>query len=112
MDTSRSGSVDREAHLAELQHPAPRGERPAVLAARSHMTRQAMNQLIRSLETMGYLERRAAPGETTRRVWLTPLGERAVATIRRTIEALEDDWVSRVGEQRFAELKQTLRQLQ
>src|SRR5579862_4029585 len=45
-------------HIAVLQYPGPDGVRPGKLAERAGMSKQAMNQLLRSLEGMGYLVRR------------------------------------------------------
>ena len=54
----------RAEHLAVLQHPGPDGQRPSTLAARSGMSRQAINHLISHLERAGYLER--SPTRRTR----------------------------------------------
>jgi MarR family. len=43
--------------MAVLQHPGPDGQRPSALAARSGMSRQAINHLVSHLERAGYLER-------------------------------------------------------
>ena len=51
----------RVAHMAVLQFPGPDGVRPGVLAERAGMSKQAVNQLLRSLEGLGYLTRSAAP---------------------------------------------------
>jgi DNA-binding MarR family transcriptional regulator len=46
-----------------MQYPGPDGVRPGVLAERAGMSKQAMNQLLRSLEGYGYVERTDAPDE-------------------------------------------------
>src|SRR6185437_15633790 len=51
----------RAEHLAVLQHPGPDGQRPSTLAARSGMSRQAINHLISHLEQGGYVERYTDP---------------------------------------------------
>ena len=53
----------RVPHMAVLQFPGPDGVRPGVLAERAGMSKQAMNQLLRSLEGLGYIVRSDAPGE-------------------------------------------------
>src|SRR3954447_22453600 len=58
----------RVAHMAVLQFPGPDGVRPGLLAERAGMSKQAMNQLLRSLEGLGYLVRSDAPGEGRARV--------------------------------------------
>ena len=45
----------RVLHMAVLQFPGPDGVRPGVLAERAGMSKQAINQLLRSLEALGYL---------------------------------------------------------
>lgn len=100
------------AHLNVLQHPAPRGVAPKELAARAGMSKQAMNQLIGSMERLDYLERRDDPGRPGGRlVWLTERGEAAVTLIAETIVGLETEWAKRVGSRRFEEMKATLRRL-
>src|SRR3974390_3909340 len=44
-------------HIAVLQFPGPDGVRPGTLAERAGMSKQAMNQLLRSLEGLGYIVR-------------------------------------------------------
>ena len=45
----------RVPHMAVLQFPGPDGVRPSTLAERAGMSKQAMNQLLPSLEAAGYL---------------------------------------------------------
>ena len=51
-------------HMAVLQYPGPDGVRPGTLAERAAMSKQAMNQLLRSLEDLGYLTRAKAQAWT------------------------------------------------
>src|SRR3954447_11567284 len=53
----------RVPHMAVLQFPGPDGVRPGTLAERAGMSKQAMNQLLRSLEDLGYIVRSDAPEE-------------------------------------------------
>ena len=55
----------RVPHMAVLQFPGPDGVRPGLLAERAGMSKQAMNQLLRSLERLGYLVRSDAPRRTS-----------------------------------------------
>src|SRR5678810_14154 len=55
-------------HMAVLQFPGPDGVRPSMLAERAGMSKQAMNQLLLSLETAGYIERSAAEDDGRTRV--------------------------------------------
>src|SRR3974390_572092 len=58
----------RVPHMAVLQYPGPDGGRPGLLAERAGMSKQAMNQLLKSLEGLGYLGRSAAPDEGRARI--------------------------------------------
>src|SRR6516162_8791394 len=58
----------REPHMAVLQFPGPDGVRPGTLAERAGMSKQAMNQLLRSLEGLGYITRSDAPEEGRARI--------------------------------------------
>src|SRR4030095_5323562 len=53
----------RVPHMAVLQYPGPDGVRPGMLAERAGMSKQAMNQLLRSLEALGYVARSDHPDE-------------------------------------------------
>src|SRR5512142_3327330 len=70
----------RVPHMAVLQFPGPNGVRPGVLAERAGMSKQAMNQLLKSLEALGYLTRSDAPDEgRARLVRLTRRGRAVYA---------------------------------
>ena len=58
----------RVPHMAVLQFPGPDGVRPGTLAERAGMSKQAMNQLLRSLEDLGYIVRSDAPNEGRARI--------------------------------------------
>src|SRR3974377_1104450 len=58
----------RVPHMAVLQFPGPDGVRPGTLAERAGMSKQAMNQLLRSLEDLGYIMRSDAPEESRGRI--------------------------------------------
>jgi DNA-binding MarR family transcriptional regulator len=99
------------AHLNVLQHPGPDATRPSELAARTRMTRQALNYLLGQMEQLGYLERRAAPGDSTRRVYLTERGHSAMRTIRELVADVETRWEERLGPEEFADLRRLLTEL-
>src|SRR5437764_14079948 len=70
-------------HMAVLQYPGPDGVRPSVLAERAGMSKQAMNQLLLSLERLGYIRRQGAPeGGRARVVQLTERGHADCALMR------------------------------
>lgn len=103
------------AHLMVLQYPGPDGERPSTLARRAGMSKQAMNQLLSSLEQLGYIERVQDERDgRARAVRVTRRGARAIATIRGIVAELEREWAETLGVARFAEFKsilETLRQM-
>ncbi len=99
----------RMPHMAVLQYPGPDGVRPGVLAERAGISKQAMNQLLRSLETLGYIVRSGAPGGSRRRVVrLTRRGRAAYAKIHDILRDIEHEWRTELGPERFAQLKDLL----
>src|ERR1043165_6221282 len=56
------------AHMVVLQFRGPDGVRPGVLAQRAGMSKQAINQLLGTLEELGYLTRTAPPQEGSARI--------------------------------------------
>lgn len=100
------------AHMNLLLYPGPQGARPSELAARRGMSKQAANYLLGQLEGLGYLERRPDTGDgRAKRITLTDRGERAARTIRDAVSEVERDWQARLGQDRFAELKELLLEL-
>src|SRR5205085_3603498 len=96
-------------HLNLLLYPGPQGARPSELAARRGMSKQAVNYLLGELERLGYLERHADPADRrSKRVALTPRGERAAYTIRDAVRGIEQDWENQLGQKRFAQLHSLL----
>jgi DNA-binding MarR family transcriptional regulator len=100
------------AHLTVFQWPGPHDVRPLDLAARTRMSKQAMNHLLGQLEKLGYLARRVDPDDQRyTRVDLTPRGEAAIRAIREIILEVEAEWEARVGPKHFAQLKRVLAKL-
>jgi len=96
-------------HIAVLQFPGPDEVGPATLAERAGMSKQAMNQLLGSLEGFGYIVRTDASGEGGRRiVRFTQRGHAAFAKIIDTLRDIEREWSSELGPERFAQLKALL----
>jgi len=99
----------RVPHMAVLQFPGPDGVRPGVLAERAGMSKQAMNQLLKSLERLGYLVRSDAPGRGRARiVRLTKRGRAVYAAMVDILRDIEREWSAELGAKRFAELKALL----
>ena len=99
----------RVPHMAVLQYPGPDGVRPGVLAERAGMSKQAMNQLLRSLEGLGYIVRSDAPDEGRARIiHFTKRGRAAYARIYDILGDIEREWSAELGTARFAQLKELL----
>lgn len=99
----------RVPHMAVLQFPGPDGVRPGVLAERAAMSKQALNQLLRSLEDLGYITRADAPDEGRARVVrFTRRGRAAYAKIHDILRGIERQWSAELGANDFAQLKQLL----
>jgi DNA-binding MarR family transcriptional regulator len=99
----------RVPHMAVLQFPGPDGVRPGSLAGRAGMSKQAMNQLLRSLEGIGYLARSDAPDEGRARiVRLTKRGRAAYAKVHEILRDIEREWSAELGPKQFIQLKELL----
>src|SRR3954468_2576832 len=109
-DLNAAGFDDlRLPHIAVLQFPGPDGVRPSTLAERAGISKQAMNQLLKSLEALGYLVRSDAPDEGRARiVRVTARGRAAYAKIHDILRDVERDWSAELGPVGFAELKRLL----
>jgi DNA-binding MarR family transcriptional regulator len=99
----------RVPHMAVLQFPGPDGVRPGTLAERAGMSKQAMNQLLRSLEGLGYIVRTDAPDEGRARIIrLTKRGRAAYSKIHEILGEVEREWSAELGPNRFDQLKELL----
>ena len=96
-------------HMAVLQFPGPDGVRPGTLAERAGISKQAMNQLLQSLEAAGYIERSAARDDgRTRVVRFTKRGRAAYSKISDILHDVEREWATELGARQFADLKTLL----
>lgn len=92
-----------------LQYPGPDGYRPSELAERAGMSKQAMNQLLRSLERLGYIRRRDAEKDRRARiVRFTRRGHAAWAKIHEILAEIETEWRATLGDKEFDRLKKVL----
>ena len=97
--------------LGVFLYPGPDGRRPIDLARQCNMTRQAMNYVLAGLERRGYIERHAGGTEAARVVRMTAKAWEIVAQIRGCLAAVEQEWTSYLGAQRFKVLRETLHDL-
>lgn len=98
------------AHVYIFQTPGPDGARPTELAARTNMTKQAMNHHLAYLEAHGYLARVAAEDGDGRGkvVRLTARGRRVERLMRESAARIEEEWESRIGVRTMAALRKAL----
>jgi DNA-binding MarR family transcriptional regulator len=100
------------AHLNVMQYPGPENLRPSQLAARTGMSKQALNYLLGQLEQLGYLTREDdEEDQRSKRIHLTPRGRAAVAAIREIVREVEAEWQQALGPEQFAQLRDLLTQL-
>jgi DNA-binding MarR family transcriptional regulator len=93
-------------HIVVFQFPGADGVRPRGLAERAGISKQAINQLLRSLERSGYVVRSdASEGGNARVIRFTERGHAAYAKIVDILREIEGEWSAELGPERFAELK-------
>ena len=109
-DLNAAGYDDlRLPHIAVLQFPGPDGVRPGTLAERAGMSKQAMNQLLRSLEGLGYIVRSDVPDEGRARIIrFTKRGHAAYSKVHDILRNIEREWSAQLGHKDFAQLKELL----
>jgi DNA-binding MarR family transcriptional regulator len=96
-------------HIAVLQFPGPDGVRPGTLAERAGMSKQAMNQLLGSLEGFGYIVRSdAKDAGSARMIRFTKRGRAAYSKMVDVLRDIEREWSTELGPARFAQLKELL----
>ena len=107
------GCADFDAsYLTVFQYPGPQGQRPAELAGRLRISKQALNHLLGQLERRGYLTREADPADgRSKRIRLTARGTKAGLVIREAVTEMEDAWGQQLGTERFAQLRALLQEL-
>jgi len=96
-------------HIAVFLFPGPDGVRPGTLAERAGISKQAMNQLLRSLEGLGYIVRYDSAHEGRARIIrLTKRGWAVYSKIHDILRVIEREWSTELGPRRFAQLKEAL----
>jgi DNA-binding MarR family transcriptional regulator len=88
------------------------GRHASSLASDIGVTRQAVAQVVATLERDGYVQRVTDPGDARAKlVCLTPRGRAALRAIRTSSRATEEAWRQQLGDSRFAEFRATLLEL-
>lgn len=102
----------RPAHFVVFQHLHPDGSRITELAEQAQITKQSMGALVNYVEACGYVER--VPDPRDGRAKIVRLTERGWAldnAAREIMRQTENEWAEKLGGERWAELKQTLKAL-
>jgi DNA-binding MarR family transcriptional regulator len=90
----------------------PKGTRPGELARRAGITPQGMAELVRYLESRGYVERLPDPHDRRGRiVRLTRRGTQAAAAAADAFTAIEAAWRKRLGAKSMNQLRHMLAEL-
>lgn len=97
-----------QTELGVFMYPGPNGRRPSDLARQCNMTRQAMNYVLASLESRGYLVRRRQAGAGSTVLQMTTQGEEMFTLMRVCVAAVEEEWRAHLGDARFDALRASL----
>jgi DNA-binding MarR family transcriptional regulator len=100
------------AHVLLFRWPPIDGLRPSELATHNQLSRQSINDLLSDLEKRGYLER--TPDPTDGRARIVRLKERGwdlTQVLSDMSFATESEWARAIGDERFAEFRDTLCEL-
>jgi DNA-binding MarR family transcriptional regulator len=85
------------------------GRHASALAEILGVSRQAVAQVVTTLERDGYVKRTPDPGDARAKlICLTPRGRAALRTMQASSRALDDAWRQRLGEEPHASFRETL----
>ena len=102
----------RPAHFVIFQHIRPEGSRITQLAEQAQITKQSTGSLVDHMMACGYVERLPDPNDGRAKiVRLTERGWELDNAAREILSQIEQDWAEQVGDERMAQLKQTLKDL-
>ena len=102
----------REGHRSVFVFMPPGGIRLTELARRARMTKQSMGELVRDLETLGYVERLPDPADRRAKIVVfTPRGQRVNDIGVAAITEMERQWARQVGSEHMAALRAALEQI-
>lgn len=102
----------RAAHTPLFLAIAPEGSTSTELAARTHMTKQSMGELVRHLEKCGYVE--VAVGAMDRRARVVQLTGRGQEALRAGLGVVDefDAWLAdAIGDDQVRQLRATLQRI-
>ena len=108
-----AGYSDLQPALAILfRYPTIADLRPSELAEQMGLSKQAMNDLLRQLESRGYVQLRPDPSDgRARLITLTERGSELMEVTRAAAHEVSEEWARIVGRKRYEALLRTLLQL-
>ena len=93
----------RPGHGCVFRFIEPDGSRLTDIAERAGLTKQAVGEVVSSLEELGHVERLSCPEDGRAKIiHLTDSGREAVAAAERIFADIEARWAAEVGERRMA----------
>ena len=102
----------RPAHGCVFSNIETEGSRLTALAERSGLTKQSVGEAVANLEQLGFVERVPDPADGRAKIIkLTPHGGEALATGLEIFADIERRFAEEIGEERYAEFRETLLEL-
>ena len=99
-------------HVLLFRYPTIADMRPSELAEQMGISKQAMNDLMRQLETKGYLALRPDPSDgRARLITLTERGSELMELSRAVSQDISEEWAQLVGRRRYEAVTETLLQV-
>ena len=102
----------RPAHSPLVRYPPIDGLRPSELAETLRLSRQSINDLLREMEAMGYLELHADPADGRARIIrYTDRGWRLFETSSRISGEVGERWAAKIGRRRYDSMVAALNEI-
>jgi DNA-binding MarR family transcriptional regulator len=102
----------RPAHGCVFSTIGEQGSRLTDLAQRAGLTKQSVGEAVLDLERLGYVERVPDPDDRRAKIiTLTPHGAEVLAAARAIFADIERRFAEEIGEERFAEFRETAERL-
>ena len=103
----------RPAHGCVFGNIDDEGSRLTDLAARSGFTKQSVGEAVADLQKLGFVERVPDPADRRAKIiQLTPHGREALTASQEIFADIEGRFAEDVGEERYAQFRETLLELQ
>ena len=103
----------RPAHGCVFGNIDDEGSRLTDLAARSGFTKQSVGEAVADLQKLGFVERVPDPADRRAKIiQLTPHGREALTASQEIFADIEGRFAEDIGEERYAQFRETLLELQ